>query len=872
MDKLQSIKKKIKSSKALRSVVTKHLNTLRDYRGKKQTHRKIPRPPDGLFDSNSSENDKDDLEKPKRDILNTELISILHKNFSERSSLDLILIEEFLCTTKLYKKFIYYGYTKEALDLIFLKCSSKMKHKFVSKDEVLFKINAVPDNFYIIISGKMSILKPMDVEKEMSGFEYYKYIRNLYINKEYYLLEITLDKNKDLYPITTNYLKDVNVVLTRILLDNYYSEKNCDFNSPFEIFTECDTDPKSFDINIDINLLKHREGAMHHMEEILEKVPRFDQNTINKIENFCNKYVKNTLNIYEYFNFLELGPGSYFGDFAIDKNNRRDSTIIAITDCNLCYLDMVSYKNILRLEKKKVSREESSFLKDNFIFNQIITCFEKLYFSNFIQVELKMGDIIQEEGSPLEFVFFLKEGEIELSINCNIKQINHLIKYLKSLTLGKKYKFVSKNKNEAFIETKKNRFKKDTIFDDSEICKKYIVLKTYNQDCLGLFSLYYNIKNLFTMKVISKDAKLYKIHKKYLLKIIQKESSAGINFEQESNRKISYIIQRLQDLIDMKLETINNIKNINKKENNLFKISLNSGKKIDNSIKKLNCCVKRIASANNSLSKYMITQKTLLSNNKSNISCYQKEKNKTLTVNNTNKNFMSIKIENSYLENVIKNFRNYPAHEKFNENRSKFLITEINCYKKEKKIEANKFWVPYLEQKNMSRKKIIKNKNSSQSLKNKLKFDKLFLKEILLNNKEDQLFIVESPDKKEIKMFNNITKESKTVKRNSEKENLIIKYSNSPNYTQNNFYSFNSSIKNKLILKKNDKKKYDKNILYDFTCQKTLETDPIENCLIIKSKNNIHKNIKRNILEKSKGLLTKESNSNNIYKMKSKNV
>ena len=299
MERLELIKKKIKSSKGLTSLITKQLHILKEYRNKKETDDdQIHRFSYRQLTSFSSESNANDHKKLKGDILNTELISILHKNISERSTLDTVLIEDFLCATKLYNKFISAGYTKEALDLIFLKCSNKMKHKFIHKNEVLFKINDVPDNFYLIISGKMSILKPIDVKKEMSGFEYYKYIYSLYKNKEDYLLELTLEKNKELYPVTKNYLKDAKYVITRILLENYFSEKDCDFNSPYEIFTECEVDPKSFDINIDINFLKHKDAAFHYKDEILEKVPIFDPKTVNKSENFCIKYIKNKLIIY----------------------------------------------------------------------------------------------------------------------------------------------------------------------------------------------------------------------------------------------------------------------------------------------------------------------------------------------------------------------------------------------------------------------------------------------------------------------------------------------------------------------------------------------------------------------------------------------
>ncbi len=53
-----------------------------------------------------------------------------------------------------------------------------MKFKFLPKNEIIFRIGDQPDFLYLIIDGKVDILKPMIENAELTGNEYFLKLMN----------------------------------------------------------------------------------------------------------------------------------------------------------------------------------------------------------------------------------------------------------------------------------------------------------------------------------------------------------------------------------------------------------------------------------------------------------------------------------------------------------------------------------------------------------------------------------------------------------------------------------------------------------------------------------------------------------------------
>ena len=62
-----------------------------------------------------------------------------------------------------------------------------------------------------------------------------------------------------------------------------------------------------------------------------------------------------------------------------------------------------------------------------------MTNFRKKYFSDFTLHEYFRGDAIFEDKVKIEYLYFIKEGEVELTLNINLFELTNLIKSFSEL-------------------------------------------------------------------------------------------------------------------------------------------------------------------------------------------------------------------------------------------------------------------------------------------------------------------------------------------------------------------------------------------------------------------------------------------------------
>ena len=83
------------------------------------------------------------------------------------------------------------------------------------------------------------------------------------------------------------------------------------------------------------------------------------------------------------------------------------------------------------MEKQKIIMIEVGFLTENFFYKTINPfIFQKKYFSEFLLCESIKGNCLFQENKVCDFLYFIKEGEIELKIEANLIELNQLIKTL----------------------------------------------------------------------------------------------------------------------------------------------------------------------------------------------------------------------------------------------------------------------------------------------------------------------------------------------------------------------------------------------------------------------------------------------------------
>ena len=68
---------------------------------------------------------------------------------------------------------------EESIDKLLTFFALEMKYRLFQEDEIVFRIGDLSINLYLIIQGKVEILKPINEIKLMTGYEYFSYLLEL---------------------------------------------------------------------------------------------------------------------------------------------------------------------------------------------------------------------------------------------------------------------------------------------------------------------------------------------------------------------------------------------------------------------------------------------------------------------------------------------------------------------------------------------------------------------------------------------------------------------------------------------------------------------------------------------------------------------
>lgn len=70
---------------------------------------------------------------------------------------------------------------------------------------------------------------------------------------------------------------------------------------------------------------------------------------------------------------------------------------------------------------------------NNYIFKEIpLKFFKKNYYTDFLRLDFPKYTVIMKQNSPIEYVYFIREGEVELSMELNLIQLTKLINSLQN--------------------------------------------------------------------------------------------------------------------------------------------------------------------------------------------------------------------------------------------------------------------------------------------------------------------------------------------------------------------------------------------------------------------------------------------------------
>ena len=220
---------------------------------------------------------------------------------------------------------------------------------------------------------------------------------------------------------------------------------------------------------------------------------------VNTIKLIMKDRKKVIIPIYEVFS--ELENGNFFGELSLESSqNLREASIISVRDES--YIGCINKKDYaLLIHESFEKRKKNIFSIISFFslyksINQAL--FEKKYLNFFKDKVFEVNSYLFYEGEKCDKMFFIAEGEYEISVNKNIIEVNEMIiNYKKTLK-----KLCKKNKiNDNFLKTDEEMKQNNNILMDQKFSrestnrlimdKKYIKLNIlHERDIIGLCDVF----------------------------------------------------------------------------------------------------------------------------------------------------------------------------------------------------------------------------------------------------------------------------------------------------------------------------------------------------------------------------------------------
>ena len=522
----------------------------------------------------------DDLVNPSCIIPKSKIVEVVSKAIVKSK-----LIEKIEDDSKIAKKI-------NSAELS-IACAKKFPYILVKKGETVFKIGETGDKFFYILKGKVNILKIREIPNlYMSIMEYINYCLFLIKSEENFLFQEVIQRNYNvlqvsnpeevltLYKITFKKLLHENInqhlIYSNQLLEEYFKAFN-------QKYSDYNIDKRQLDL-LDINKKKKLPGSYRDWQNYILKKSELSTNelvTYEPFEQIIKDRKKKKIVCFIYESFLFLGPGLYFGDFALDSEfNKRNATIRAEEDTYLGWLRSTDYLNIIAPKRRYEKMKEIAFLFNSFFFNNINPhTFERNYFHLFYLREYQRGTILFNPGIVPKNIFLVKEGQISLDLKCSVIGLHKLIKFLynKILTNSLFSKFSSTKKRmilsqETNIEI--HKYLKEPKLErlkmqNSEFIKEMNKIRIFHitlligVEAVGLEEIFLKIPYLMKATAI-KNIICYEFAVEQINNLLRDEKEIRFSYALNSIKKILSLIERLQAIKKNCVEMSNakyNIKN-----------------------------------------------------------------------------------------------------------------------------------------------------------------------------------------------------------------------------------------------------------------------------------------------------------------------
>jgi len=325
--------------------------------------------------------------------------------------------------------------------------SNFLKYENVKTNNYVLRLGNPLNKFYIILEGRAAVLNLKEVKVFMTKEEYLVYLLKLKKLKENALISKIVMKNAKVFYLPNN---SFDKIVTQFKTGNNFEK--------MKILISSNSVKHWMPIKYNPKACTLFEDKINEAEKDIEVTDNFyDYKTF--LDHICvDEYIHNQnigerkeITLYTYFYLTSIGFGQVIGEnsFNEDQNqqgsnrhnyNKKNTmnepglsniTVIAESNCHMGYLRVEDFKYCLKDIYEKFKKEHVLFLIENPLLHGIFkSTFEKNYYYYFKQLHPKSGERLFSEGSSIDCLYFIKEGEFQISIDKNLLELNTLIKQL----------------------------------------------------------------------------------------------------------------------------------------------------------------------------------------------------------------------------------------------------------------------------------------------------------------------------------------------------------------------------------------------------------------------------------------------------------
>ena len=466
------------------------------------------------------------------------ILNILSKPAENRNFNDIFVIKRYLLSTKIEWLFKdEFENKEESIEKLLTFFGLEMNYRLFKEGEEVFKVGDSSVYLYLIIKGKIEILKPTPEISYISGHEYFSYIMNLKNQKEDHLLNVNLEENHKQFDIDKNQLELLPAIYIHHVFELIKMKKKINFEEELAL------------VNMTLKDLELTHETVHSYEhlsiQIEEKLPFVPPFLLNKYKFIVDKDTKKSVKLIKYTRVLILGNNEFFGESAMGENEKRNATIRVLEDSYIGYLSANLYKTNFFAEKKLAMQNKVHFLNTRFFLKYInLKRFSKKYFNLFVYEKYLHGYTLFRENEELNYVYFIEDGLVELSSTKTMLEIEIFLK-------GLEEKYLLKDE-ENHLKYKALKSRTKDLEDYLNKTQKSKILIVGRNETLGIESFFYGIPYFVTAKIVSQRAKIFKISVEQLSQIL--------NIEKDCISSLRNLVLNKAKILQKRLFSMNNTK------------------------------------------------------------------------------------------------------------------------------------------------------------------------------------------------------------------------------------------------------------------------------------------------------------------------